>query len=266
MISIAMNGALGRMGTRILTLAHKQSKDFKIAAAFEPKNSPYVGKDLASILGLGEELKLKITELNAANLKGVNVVIDFSSPQGTIACVKEAIKSKTGVVIGTTGIESGDVKFLQSAAKKIPILFSPNMSIGANFLFEVARIAAQKLNTGYDIELIEAHHRLKKDAPSGTAKKIAEVIAEAKGWDLKKVAKYGREGITGERGKDEFGIHVIRGGDIVGEHTIMFSGPGETIQLKHTALSRDAFAKGALVAAQFLAKKKNGFYSMKDVL
>ena len=136
----------------------------------------------------------------------------------------------------------------------------------ANFLFEVARFAAAWLKTGYDIEIIEAHHRLKKDAPSGTAKKIAEVIARERGWDLGEVAKYGREGLTGERPKDEIGIHVIRAGDIVGEHTVMFSGPGETIELKHTALSRDAFAKGALVAAQFLSKKKPGLYTLADVL
>ena len=140
------------------------------------------------------------------------------------------------------------------------------MSIGANFLFELARLAASRLKSGYDIEIIEAHHRMKKDAPSGTAKKIAQVIAEEKGWDLKKVIRYGREGHVGERPADEIGIHVVRAGEIVGEHTVLFSGPGETIEITHKAQSRDAFARGALVAALFLSKKKSGLYTMADVL
>ena len=194
------------------------------------------------------------------------MLIDFSSPEGTRSCVEAAVKIHAGMVIGTTGLNDSDQKILSVASKKIAILQSPNMSIGANFLFEVARLAAQRLKEGYDIEIIEAHHRLKKDAPSGTAKKIAEVIAEQKGWDLKKAARFGRQGLTGERPKEEIGIHVIRAGDIVGEHSVLFSGPGETIELKHSAQSRDAFARGALVAAVFVSKKKNGLYSMADVL
>jgi 4-hydroxy-tetrahydrodipicolinate reductase len=265
MIKIAVNGALGRMGTRILNLAC-HSQDFKIVGAFEHAKHGYLGKELGSVLGLGDSLKVKISPLSPHALKGADVMIDFSSPEGVQASLKAAEATHSGLVIGTTGISAEGVVQIKKASKSIPILFSPNMSIGANFLFEIARLAAAKLKSGYDIEIIEAHHRLKKDAPSGTAKKIAELIADEKGWDLKKVARYGREGITGERSADELGIHVIRGGDIVGEHTVLFSGHGEIIELKHTALSRDAFARGALVAAIFLSTKKTGLYSMTDAL
>jgi len=266
MIKLAMNGALGRMGTRILHLAANQPQDFKIVGAFEQVKSPFVGKDLGVALGLGRSLNVKVQGLSAAALKGADVLIDFSSPEGTAECVRLALKAKAGLVIGTTGIDAAGAAQIRAASNTIPVLFSPNMSLGANFLFEIAAIAASKLKAGYDIEIIEAHHRLKKDAPSGTAKKIADVIAKEKGWDLDKAARYGRKGVTGERSKNEIGIHVIRAGDIVGEHTVLFSGPGETLEFKHVALSRDAFAKGALVAALFLNQKKKGFYSMADVL
>ena len=243
MIKIAVNGALGRMGARILSLA-QQCEDFKISGAFD-----HAG-----------------TKLTEKKLSGSDVLIDFSSPEGTRHCLEAARKLGVALVIGTTGLGAQDEKALSVASKKIAIFQSPNMSIGANFLFELARLAARRLKDGYDIEIMEAHHRLKKDAPSGTAKKIAEVIAKEKGWDLKKVARYGREGLTGERPKEEIGIHVIRAGDIVGEHSVLFSGPGETIELRHHAQSRDAFARGALVAAVFISKKKNGLYSMTDII
>ena len=265
MVRIAVNGALGRMGSRILNLASR-SKDFKVVGAFEQDKNAYLGKDLGGLMGLGFSLGVKVTVLSAEALKSTDVMIDFSSPEGVRASLKTAVVAKTGLVVGTTGVDAKGISEIKKASRRIAVLFSPNMSVGANFLFEIARLAAAKLKSGYDIEIIEAHHRLKKDAPSGTAKKIAELIAKEKGWDLKKVVRYGREGITGERSSDELGIHVIRAGDIVGEHTVIYSGPGETIELKHTALSRDAFARGALVAALFLSKKKAGLYSMADVL
>ena len=265
MIKIAVNGALGRMGSRILNLAYK-SQDFKIAAAFEYEKNEFIGKDLGAALGLSEVLRVKLSKLSPAALKGCDVLIDFSSPEAASESIKAALKAKTALVIGTTGLGPQIEAEIKEASKKIAILYSPNMSIGANFLFELARIASAKLKAGYDIEIVEAHHRLKKDAPSGTAKKIAEIIAKEKGWDLKKVAKFGRQGFTGERSKDELGIHVIRAGDIVGDHTVLFSGPGETIELSHRAQSRDAFARGALVAALFVSDKKVGFYAMSDVL
>ncbi len=265
MVNVAVSGALGRMGVRILTLA-SLSKDFKVAGAFEHSKSAGLGKDLGQALGLGKEMGVKIETLSEKSLKNADGLIDFSSPEGIRQSVELCVKAGIPIVIGTTGVKPEDEKYIAEASKKIPVIFSPNMSIGANFLFELARLAAQKLNSGYDIEIVEAHHRLKKDAPSGTAKKIAQVISEAKGWDLKKVARYGREGVTGERGKDELGIHVIRAGEIVGDHTVIFSGAGETVELVHKAHSRDAFAKGALKALQFLVGKKPGTYTMADVL
>ena len=265
MIKIAVNGALGRMGSRILNLAY-QSVDFKITAGFEHPGNKALGKDLGMALGLGEALRVKLSGIAAQNLKGSQVLIDFSSPEGTSKCLEAASRTRTALVIGTTGLGSELLAHIKEASKKIAILQSPNMSLGANLLFEISRTAAARLKAGYDIEIIEAHHRLKKDAPSGTAKKIAEIIAKEKNWDLGRAAHYGREGMTGERPVEEIGIHVVRAGDIVGEHTVMFSGPGETIELTHRAQSRDAFARGALAAALFVSKRRNGLYSMADVL
>jgi 4-hydroxy-tetrahydrodipicolinate reductase len=265
MVKIAVNGALGRMGSRILNLAYK-STDFKIVGAFEGAKSDGLGKDLGAALGLSETLKVKLGSLSAHALGTCDVLIDFSSPEGVEKALDFALQTKTRLVIGTTGLGEKIENKIRQASRQAAILYSPNMSIGANFLFEIARIAAAKLKTGYDIEIIEAHHRLKKDAPSGTAKKIAQVIADEKGWQLSRVARFGRQGLTGERPKEEIGIHVVRAGDIVGDHEVLFSGPGETIKLSHHAQSRDAFARGALVAALFLSKKKAGLYSMADVL
>lgn len=265
MVKLAVNGAVGRMGSRILNLAYK-SPDFKIVAAFEHAKSDHLHKDLGRALGLSENLNVKVGALSEKELRKADVLIDFSSPEGTLESLSFCVKAKIALVIGTTALDANVLAKIKEASKKIAIVQSPNMSIGANFLFELAKIAAQKLSQGYDIEIIEAHHRLKKDAPSGTAKKIAEVIAKEKGWALDKVARYGREGLTGERKKDELGIHVVRAGDIVGDHTVLFSGPGESVELIHRAASRDAFARGALVAALFLFKKKTGLFSMTDVI
>ena len=266
MIKLAVNGALGRMGSRILNLAYKSAEDFKITAAFEPEGSEMLGHDLGPALGLGKLLQIKISKLSPDCLKGCDVLIDFSSPEGTRTALAAALAVGAGIVVGTTGLDKKLEENIRSASKKIPIVFSPNMSIGANCLFELSRLSAAKLKEGYDIEIIERHHRFKKDAPSGTARRIAEVIAKEKGWDLARVAKYGREGMMGDRPKNEIGIHVVRAGDIVGEHTVIFSGPGETIEITHRAQSRDAFARGALVAAFFAARQKRGLYSMLDAL
>lgn len=257
MIKLGVNGAFGRMGSRILDLAGSAPENFKIVAAFEHEGHPSLGQRAGTV---------RVSELSRAALKGCDVLIDFSSPEGTQSALEAAVAAKSALVIGTTGIGGKLVEAIRASSKKIAVVFSPNMSIGANFLFELARLSASKLKEGYDIEIIEQHHRLKKDAPSGTAKRIAEVIAEEKGWDLAKAARYGRQGLTGERTKNEIGIHVVRAGDIVGEHTVLFSGPGETIEITHRAQSRDAFARGALVAAVFAAGKTNGLYSMQDVL
>jgi 4-hydroxy-tetrahydrodipicolinate reductase len=265
MIRLAVNGALGRMGSRILNLA-LASRDFKVVGSFEGDQCRFLGQDLGTTLGLAEKLKIKISSVSAEALKACDVLIDFSSPSGTRQSLRAALEAKTRLVIGTTGVDTATESEIREASKKIAVLYSPNMSLGANLLFEVARLAAATLRTDYDVEIIEAHHRLKKDAPSGTAKKLAGVIAEVKGWKLDEAAKYGRKGLTGERPAREIGIHVIRAGEIVGEHTALFSGPGETLEFTHKAQSRDAFARGALAAARFLSKKKPGFYAMGDVL
>jgi 4-hydroxy-tetrahydrodipicolinate reductase len=256
-IRVAVNGALGRMGARILALA-AESGEYAVAGAFEAVGNAEIGKETTG--------GVRLRALTPDALKEADVLIDFSSPEGARKAAAACLAAGKALVVGTTGLEEAAVAEIRKAAEKIPVVLSPNMSVGANFLFELVRAAAQKLGDAYDIEIVESHHRLKKDAPSGTAKKIADVIAEAKRWDLADAARYGRQGITGERSRREVGIHVVRAGDIVGEHTVIFGGPGETIELKHTALSRDAFARGALVAAAFAAKQGKGLYSMGDVL
>ncbi len=243
MVKIAVNGALGRMGSSILRLAYAAKKEFKVVGAFDQSKA-----------------------LAPDDLKDCQVLIDFSSPEGVRRSLKAALKARTALVIGTTGMPADLERALRGASKNIPVLFAPNMSLGANFLFELASLAAKRLSDVYDIEIVEAHHRLKKDAPSGTAKKLAETIAQAKGWNTKDCLKYGRQGFTGERSSKEIGIHVVRAGEIVGEHSAIFSGPGETLEITHKAQSRDAFAQGALKAALYLSKKKKGLYSMADVL
>ncbi|MCG3176146.1 MAG: 4-hydroxy-tetrahydrodipicolinate reductase [Candidatus Omnitrophica bacterium] len=265
MVRIAMNGALGKMGQRILHLAAR-SKDCRIAGAYDRPDAPGAGRDIGEIIGLGSKVGVPLTALGVEALRHTDVLIDFSSAQGVEAALRACVQARKAIVIGTTGLEKPAISRIKAAALKIPVVFSPNMSVGANFLFELAALAAAKLGAGYDIEVVEAHHRHKKDAPSGTARRLAESIAEAKGWDLDRVAKYGRQGITGERPHEQIGIHVIRAGEIVGDHTAIFSGPGETIEIVHRAHTRDAFARGALVAALYVSGKKKGYYTMKDVL
>ncbi len=244
MLKIAVNGAVGRMGTRILALA-AASSDFEIAGEFE----------------------LEKNALSVNSLKGKGVLIDFSGPSGTPMAIQAALKNGWGLVIGTTGLDSNIESSMAVAARSIPIVFSANMSVGVNLAVELVSDAAKKLGKEFDIEITEAHHRHKKDAPSGTALLLASAIAKAKGWDLKKVLRYRQEGCSkDERSREEIGMQVIRAGEIVGDHTVLFVGPSETIEITHRAQSRDAFARGALAAALFLSKKKNGLYGMSDVL
>ncbi|MEI8344962.1 MAG: 4-hydroxy-tetrahydrodipicolinate reductase [Candidatus Omnitrophota bacterium] len=265
MVKIAVTGALGRMGSRILHLA-RCSSDFKITAAFEHAKCEQLGRDIGPLIGFGQPVGIKLQTLSLRAIAGADTVIDFSTPESTARCLEFCVKVKRALVIGTTGLDAPLRQQIEAAAKKIPVLAAPNMSIGANFLFELARIASARLKEGYDIEIVETHHRLKKDAPSGTAKRLAEVMARQKGWDLAKVGCYGRQGDTGQRPNEQIGIHAVRAGDVIGDHTVLFGGPGEVIELTHRAQSRDAFARGALVAAVFLSKKTKGLYQMADVL
>lgn len=264
MIKIGMNGALGRMGSRILTLAH-QSKDFAIGGAFEHKKNTALGQDLGALLNF-KDLKLKVVEVSGKQLGGCEVMIDFSGPDGSAAALEACLVAQKPIVIGTTGIDKEGVRRIREAAKKIAVLYAPNMSVGANLLFELARIAAASLKAGYDIEIVEAHHRMKKDAPSGTAVKLLEILAAVRRKNPRKDVVYGRVGETGLRPKGKIGVFSLRGGDVVGDHNVSFLGDGERVELVHRATSRDAFAQGALRAAKFVANRKRGLYTMSQVL
>lgn len=199
-------------------------------------------------------------------LKSGCVIIDFTHHTATPEFVAAAVKAKAGIVIGTTGFSDTELKKIHTASKSIPIVLAPNMSIGVNLLFCLSQVVATTLRENFDVEIIEKHHRRKKDSPSGTAARLAEVIAEAKGLDLKKVARHGRHGDVGERTPSEIGIHAVRGGDYIGEHTVLFAGEGETIEIGHRASDRNIFAKGAVLAAKWLVRAKPGLYDMQDVL
>lgn len=264
MIRVIITGAAGRMG-KMNVQAVLQDSELKLTGAVEIPHSPYINQDAGTIAGIGNIGVLIKTNLLDIIEDG-DVVIDFTTPESTITNLEITSMHRKAMVIGTTGISDLGIKKIKEASENIPIVFSPNMSVGVNLLFKLAGEVAKTLHSGYDIEIIEAHHKHKKDAPSGTAKKIFEIIAKQLHRDLEKDGVYGRRGITGERKETEIGIHAIRGGDIVGEHTVLFAGSGECFELKHSATSRMTFAKGAVLAAKFIAKKKKGLFSMADVL
>ncbi len=264
MIRIAMAGALGRMGRTILGMAAKD-KNIRITGALEQADRSEIGADIGPFLGsapIGTALSSDIQRV----LQETDVLIDFTHFSATAGNLAAAVRAGTGYVVGTTALPEGVLKKIKAASKKIPIVQSPNMSIGVNLLFRLAEIAAQALDESYDMELMEIHHRNKKDAPSGTAMKLLEVVAAARGKNIKKDAVFGREGDVGARPRGEIGSFALRGGDVVGDHTLYFFGDGERIELTHKASSRDAFAKGALTAAKFIAKRKSGLYDMSQVL
>lgn len=262
-LNIAVAGATGRMGRMLIeTVAH--SADAKLAAALEISGSLQLGKDAGELIGA--PCGVKITDDIERALKGCDVIIDFTRPEGTLN--HAAICRRLGVkmVIGTTGFDDAGKKAINDAARDIAIAMAPNFSVGVNVTFKLLEMAAKSLNKGYDIEVIEAHHRLKVDAPSGTALRMGEVVAQATGRDLKKHAIYGREGVTGERKDETIGFSTIRGGDLVGDHTVMFIGMGERVEITHRSSSRVNYATGALRAAHWLMAKNNGLYDMFDVL
>ncbi len=265
MIKLTVTGASGKMGQRVITNA-VASGEFELVGAIERENHPQLGVDIGTIIGLGKELGVPLTsDYGKAIIKG-DITIEFTNPEITLFHLKESSAQGKAMVIGTTGLNDEQLKELKSLAVNIPCVFSPNMSLGVNLLFKLAAEAAQILGDDYDIEIIETHHRMKKDAPSGTAVKLADVVAEAVGRDMKKVGCYGRQGITGERDRKTIGVMTLRGGDIVGDHTVMYLGTGEKIELSHRATSRDTFAMGALRAAKFVVAKPKGLYDMQDVL
>jgi len=263
MQNISIAGSSGRMG-RALLEALAQAPDARLFAALERAGSPFVGKDAGELFG--SPCGVAITDDAEAAIAGSNVFIDFTRPEGTLAHLELCRKHGVKMVIGTTGFSAEQKQSLADAARDISIMFAPNMSVGVNLTFKLLEIAAKVLNEGYDIEVIEAHHRHKVDAPSGTALRMGEVVAEALGRDLAECAVYGREGVTGERSPSTIGFATVRGGDIVGDHTVMFAGIGERVEITHKASSRATFANGALRAARFLAGRDTGLYDMQDVL
>lgn len=263
-MKIAVSGAAGRMGKRILALANDHP-EIEISGALEAPGHPALGKDAGEVAGIGM-LGVPITDQVAPVLKGCDVLVDFSGPQASVAHVRAAAESGKAIVVGTTGFSEEQKEEMNRVGATTRFLIAPNMSMGVNLLFSLVESAAQTLGQGYDVEIVEAHHKMKKDAPSGTANKLAEIVAQARALDLASARVYGREGIVGERKPDEIAVLAVRGGDIVGEHTVMFVTNGERIELTHRAHSRDALAKGAVQGALWLVSRPNGVYDMQDVL
>ncbi len=262
-IRFAIAGCAGRMG-RTLIEAVLQAEDALLAAALEHPSSPFIGKDAGELFGAPCGVTI-ISDVDTA-LAAADCVIDFTRPEGTLAHLAACGRHGVHAVIGTTGFSIEQKAVIQQAARDIPIVFAPNMAVGVNTVFKLLETAARILNQGYDVEIIEAHHRHKVDAPSGTALRMGEVVAGALGRDLADCAVYGREGHTGERPATQIGFATVRGGDIVGDHTVLFSGTGERIEITHKAASRMPYAQGALRAARFMRDKKNGLFDMQDVL
>jgi 4-hydroxy-tetrahydrodipicolinate reductase len=260
---VAVVGAGGRMGRMLIEAALKDSQ-IELGAAFDLPGSPAIGKTAGELVGLASDVV--VTDDVAAGLINVDCLIDFTRPQGTLEHLALCRKAGVGIVIGTTGFEPEGKAAIGAAAQDIPVVFAPNMAVGVNLVFKLLDTAARILNEGYDIEIVEAHHRMKIDAPSGTALRMGEVVAEALGRDLKECAVYGREGVTGERDPSTIGFATVRGGDVVGDHTVMFCGIGERVEVSHKAGSRMPYALGSMRAARFLAGRKQGLFDMQDVL
>jgi len=252
------------MGGRLVALV-QEVPDFQLAGAIERPGHPALGKDAGEVNGIGP-IGIPLTDDLAKVAKEGQVFLDFTAPESAIANLEKAAQNSLAAVIGTTGLSSDHLRRAKALASQVPCVISPNMSVGVNLLFKILAQVATVLGDEYDVEIYEAHHRLKKDAPSGTALQMARVIAEALGRNLDLVGVYGRRGMVGERKKEEIGIHTIRAGDIVGEHTVVFGGLGERVELVHRASSRDTFARGALRAARWVIQQKPGLYDMLDVL
>ena len=264
MIEICLVGACGRMGKRIAA-AIAESGDLRIKGAVETAGHPALGKDIGELAGV-RPLGVSVADQTGPALEGCGVAIDFSLPESVGRTAELCAAKGVALVTGVTGIAQPGTEMLKKAAERVAVVWAPNMSVGVNLMFKVAAEVAGVLGADFDVEIVETHHRLKRDAPSGTAKRLAEVIAEKRGRKLEEVACYGRQGITGERELSQIAIHALRSGDVVGEHTVVFGGVGERFELTHRGHNRDTFARGALVAARFAAHARPGLYDMQDVL
>lgn len=259
---IAIAGADGRMG-RMLIEAVLNSSDMILAAALTQPNSDSIGKDAGAFLG--KDTNVIISD-DLAQLAAADCLIDFTRPAGTLTHVEACLLHKCKLIIGTTGFSAAEKATIEAAAENIAIVFAPNMSVGVNVTLRLVEIAAQLMQQGFDAEIYEAHHRNKVDAPSGTALAMGEAVAQAWDVNLDEVADWARHGETGQRKDGNIGFSVVRGGDIIGDHTVLFCGEGERIEITHRSSNRSTYAQGSLKAARFLATKTSGIYSMQDVL
>ena len=264
MLKIAVTGAAGRMG-RSLINACTQAEDCQLSAAIEHAGNSLIGSDAGDLAGIGS-LDIKLVDNLSDAGDQFDTLIDFTRPEATIDNLVFCVKHGKNIVIGTTGFSDEQKQQISDAAKTIGVIFAPNMSVGVNLCFKLLDIAARVLGDDVDIEIIEAHHRHKVDAPSGTAIRMGEVVADALGRNLDDCAVYGREGVTGERDRKTIGFETIRAGDIVGDHTVMFAGEGERVEITHKASSRMTFANGAVRASLWLQNQGAGLYDMQDVL
>jgi len=264
MVKAIVSGAAGRMGGRIIHMM-EGVQGITLAGALEQPGHAAVGKDVGEVAGLPKKGIVVSGSLSEVLPQG-DVLIEFTHPEPTLAHLKVVAEAGKAMVIGTTGLNPTQVGELKWLAEKTRVVFAPNMSVGVNLMFKVVEMIAGVLTEGYDVEIVEAHHRMKKDAPSGTALKLAQVTAQAMARDLNKVGVYARHGIIGERTDQEIGIQTVRAGDITGEHTVIFGGIGERLEVIHRAHNRDNFAKGAVRAALWIVDQEPGLYDMQDVL
>jgi len=263
-LKVVIAGCSGRMGHALLESVFADADLMLYGALDRAGENPHLGRDAGE--QFGKVSGVKVTADIDSALKGADVLVDFTRPEASMQYLAACQKANVGMVIGTTGFSAEQKLAIEAASKKIPIVFAPNMSVGVTLLINLVQSAAKVLNEGYDIEIIEAHHRHKVDAPSGTALRLGEAAASALGRNLEQCAVYGREGVTGERDPSTIGFATVRGGDVVGDHTVLFAGVGERVELTHKASSRATFAVGALRASKFLAGKKSGLFDMQDVL
>ena len=261
-MKVAVAGSTGRMG-RMLIEAVLAAEDAQLGAALEQSGNPHIGKDVGELFGAA--CGVRVSDDVEESISACDVLIDFTRPEGTLKHLSVCRSLRKALVIGTTGFTTDQTSTIAAAARDIGIVFAPNMSVGVNVVFKLLDMAARSFD-GYDVEILEAHHKHKVDAPSGTALRMGEIVARALGRDLEKNAVFGREGVTGERKRETIGFSTIRGGDIVGDHTVMFIGAGERVEITHRSSSRANYAQGALRAARFLTGRPAGLYDMWDVL
>jgi len=264
LIKAIVTGCAGRMGRRIAAMID-ETEGIEIFGGTDMADGPFIGKDIGEVAGLARKNIPVVDELDKI-IDGCDVIIDFSEPGASLQHFIQAAEAKKAIVIGTTGFGEERWKTFEAMAKSSRAVIAPNMSVGVNVLFRLAREAARILDDDYDVEIVEMHHKAKEDSPSGTAVRLSQIVADALGRDLSLVGNYGRYGQAGPRPQKEIGIMTLRGGDVVGDHTLIFAGQGERLELTHKAGSRDNFAKGAVRAAKWVMKQSNGLYDMQDVL